>query len=156
VIKVGFGRKAWLINNPYAPDQCSGGTVLENGHYDVYVAANAFDDNTGITSWISAEQTTGINGVSWIGYDFGSVKRIKRVKLYHSSSAGWGVTSVKVQYSDNGSSWSDAATVAVYEAGTNTIDISDNGAHRYWRLLANSNVTNRWQVYEIEMMEANV
>jgi hypothetical protein len=153
------GDSVKLSGSDYGSDQCSGGTALENGHYDVYSASRLFDNDSGATQWISNESGAGVNGVSYFGYDFGAgvTKQIRRVVLYGNGGGdpAWTVTSVKIQYSDNGSLWSDAATSAVV-TGYNTIIISDSGTHRYWRVLANSATGgNRWAVYECEMMEGN-
>lgn len=140
----------------YSTDLTGSGTPLANGSSGGFGAANAYDNNAG-TYWQSAEGTAAaVNGVSWIGYDFGAgiAKHIRRftIKQYGGSNC---VTSVKVEYSDDGSTYSLADTIALTaDSGTYTKDVAASGAHRYWRLRANSNSTaNQWCTHEIELME---
>lgn len=146
-------------HNPagYTADQCTGGSPLESAHQGAYVAANAFDNN-GSTYWGSADPVS--VGSGHIGYDFGAgvTKHVRRMTLNQVS--GNYITSVKAEYSDDGSSWTTVSTHTVGSGG-NTIDLAATAAHRYWRLLANGTfnggggygIGGGWGVYEIEMME---
>ena len=104
--------------------------------------------------WSSQEIGAGVNGVAWFGQDFKEPIDIRKITLEHDAASS-SVTSVKVQYSDNGTSWTDVGTYAVATGKTlNTIEFTSVGAHRYWRLLANSNsagANDRWQVMRMRM-----
>ena len=151
-----------VYDNPvgYTADLTTGGTALESGHQSSYVAANAFD-KSGSTYWGSADPVGVGNG--YIGYAFGAgvTKHIRRMTL--TQVPGNYITSVKVQYSDNGSSWTDVGTTYAVASGANTIDLAASSAHRYWRLLANDTfhggggyaIGAGWGVYEVTMMEYN-
>lgn len=143
-------------------DRCTSGTALSSSDDGTYVAANAFADDGATSYWRSNDSGGAVSGTSYIGYNFGSAKTIRRIAVRQGvSGLGWtnngSATSVKVQYSDNGSSWSDAATASL-NADTSTtsqiIDVPASGSHQYWRLLLNSAIgTGRWQMSEMEMME---
>jgi hypothetical protein len=124
---------------------------------------NAFDNDTG-TRWGSSQIDTAVSGAAYIGQDFGSgqAKHIRTITIrQRQDTASAQVASVKVQFSDDGSAWTDEGTHAltkVASAGTLTLHLSATGAHRYWRILANANPAPsggwEWQVDEITMAEA--
>lgn len=144
----------------YGADVTTSAQAISDAEYSAaYSKDKAFDKN-GATYWGASAPTTA--GVDYIGQDFGSgvAKRIRRMTLLQPGSNY--VSSVKVQYSDNGTSWSDAGTFAVTTATVHTIDIDDHGAHRYWILRANSAgagpggagiSTSNWGVQEVTMHE---
>jgi len=130
--------------------------AVSGGDEGSHAKANAFDDNTS-TEWQSSQEAGAISGAAYIGYDFGAdnEKYIRHIKLYSSNC----VSSLKVQYSDNGSGWVDVETVDYLPDGASTngfitINLPSTAAHRYWRLLANANLSSgRWAVNEVEMCE---
>lgn len=143
----------------YSSDLCTGGTPLYNDDEPTYTGAKAFDDD-GNTYWW--EDANAGSGAAYIGYDLGSGNDadIRRVTLKNCGTVGgfstaYTVSSVKVQYSDNGSSWSDAQTFSSLDTSldaTNTLTLTSSaGSHRYWRLLSQSTLSNGWCVAEIEM-----
>ncbi len=129
--------------------------AIDSGN--VNPASGAFDNDTAsnwATSQVSGE---GISGVAWIGQDFGSgnAKKIVQITIKQLSAAT-AISSVKVQASDNLSTWSDAGTFSISkDTAVNTLAISYPGTHRAWCLLANANPggNERWQVVEITMLE---
>lgn len=142
-------------------DQTGGGTAISGGnHGDGPNPESAFDDNNS-TRWASSQSNTAVSGAAYIGYDFGAgvTKDIRQVSLrqgWPGSEAYYSVTGIKVQYSDNGSSWSDASVFLVLPDNGSVSQESpvfaSVGSHRYWRLLANSNTGGGyWSVYEVEM-----
>jgi hypothetical protein len=142
----------------YTSDLCTGGTAISGGDYNASLTKDkAYDDNES-TPWCSQQVGTNISGVAYIGYDFGVTKHIRRVRI-KKPGTDFSVSSIKVQRSSNGADWSDVQIIAPAAAtGWETFDISASGVSRYWRLLANANLTgtNYWAVYEIEMMEEGV
>lgn len=134
-----------VVNGSFAIGSADGGGTVKTA---------AFDGNTG-TLWATS-QTSAHSGVSWLGQDLGSGndKNIVRVTLKQDSSGVAQMTSVKIDYSDNGSSWATVGTYAVLgDTTTNVIDFTSVGAHRYWRVLANSNLSDRWRITELTMLE---
>lgn len=116
---------------------------------------NAFDGGL-ITNWATSHVSSeGISGVAWIGQDFGSAKDIVQVTI-EQYTAATGISSVKLERSGDGSSWTDVGAYSITkDAALNTLDFPSVGAHRFWRLLANANPggTERWQVCRITMSE---
>jgi hypothetical protein len=146
----------------YSSDQTGSGTALKSDDNPAALAAYAFDNTTNVW-WDDLNTGAGANGVAYIGYDFGVgvTKDIRRLVLTNAQVGGYDSTyatsSVKVQYSDNGSSWTDvqifsSLTTSVPASNTLTITASA-GAHRYWRVLCNATVTNGWALQEVEMLE---
>lgn len=130
---------------------------------------NAFDNSTA-SSWGSTETGSNTGGNSYIGQDFGSgnAKTIRGFKFDQANGASsngtvTGFSSISLEYSDNGSSWTNGYTLGSTEMGDYTtpgpvVTIPDVGAHRYWRFKAFSNVNGSpgavsWGVREIEMYE---
>ena len=118
-----------------------------------YPASAAFDGNTG-TPWESNDAT--INGVSYIGQDFGAgnTKAITALNFTGYGNASYSVTSALLQYADSpGGPWTTAATLSLAVSGsTQSFTNNQGGARRCWRLLANSAPSNgTWVVYEVAM-----
>ena len=131
---------------------------------DGQIATNAFDhaySDAFASRWRNNGSEDGnIVGNAYIGQDFGSGndKDIREVRLLQgrASSTGEMVTGVKIQYSDNGSSWSDASASITIDASTyawQTIKAAPSGAHRYWRLLCSASSNSVWLVTEMSMHE---
>jgi hypothetical protein len=139
----------------YTSDLCTGGTPISGGDNAGQLKANAFDNDAG-TNWASSQTYTSVSGNAAIGYQFTGNKKIRKVTVNQSTTGNGHVTSVKIQYSDNGSAWSDAYTATGLVMGQNVIVVPDAGSHMYWRLLAASNTPTSgygWGVYELEMLE---
>lgn len=139
----------------YTPDICTGGTALSGGDAGGQPASGAFDNNSG-TFWASSQQYTSISGSAYIGYDFGKDVHVRRFAITKASDTTFNLTSVKIQRSADGQTWTDVQTVTLSTAtGTETIDVNASQKARYWRLLANANLGTgkAWRVYELEMME---
>ena len=120
-------------------------------------ASNAFDGSTS-TTWGSSQVTSGVSGVAYIGQDFGSgiSRTITQMTLQQTTANNaYVITSVLSQYADAPAGpWTTAATHSV-AAGVNTLTIpAAAGAHRCWRLLANSSPTQWWIVTELTMTAA--
>ena len=118
-------------------------------------ASEAFGGGTE-QRWSGAEIDSvgpGVSGIAWLGQDFLEARDIRRITLEQEAVSS-SVTSVKAQYSDNGTAWLDAGTFAVSTGlAVNTLNFSA-GFHRYWRLLANSapvGQNDRWQVMRMRM-----
>lgn len=96
---------------PGGADQCSGGTAIADSYYGAgYEPENAFDHDTS-TEWASA-----IGLPHYIGYQFAAPVSVAQVAViatdaaYGSKSEAPGIFTI--EYSDNGSSWTTAASPA--------------------------------------------
>ncbi|MHB1125329.1 MAG: discoidin domain-containing protein [Ramlibacter sp.] len=79
-------------------DRCTGGTAIEDGHYDVYVVANAFDDNN-TTFWESPNTAC----PHYAGYDFGAGVSWKISKVViRPFGGGRGTNAFTINGSNNG------------------------------------------------------
>jgi len=151
-------NKSW-ITGLYTSDLTNSGYAIENGHYTTYSSSYAFNNDATSTQFASLNVYTGVNGVDYIGQDFGAgiTKHIRKITIQQSSSNG--ITSVKVQYSSDGTSWSDLQTLTLaLNTTVQTFPLNSSSSYRYWRILANAATASsglHWSVYEIEMMESN-
>lgn len=129
--------KEW-INKALVPTMTSNttpsGECISSGIYSAgFEAYKAFDGNDS-TKW-SADGSTN----KWVGYIFPNATKVGKVFLQNPTDSGYspqGVKTFKIQYSDNGTDWTDATdTKTIAQAGNLTVDIEHNNAHRYWRML---------------------
>ncbi|WP_285718886.1 discoidin domain-containing protein [Pelosinus sp. IPA-1] len=141
----------------YTADLCNGGTAISGGDYASLPVGQAFDNNTA-TYWQGSQVTANQLGASYVGYNFGVAKAIRKIKTINSLNVANNIASVKVQYSSNGTNWNDACSQSLDTTigASNYITVPPIGAYQYWRLLANSNLASGygWAIYEIEMYEA--
>lgn len=136
-------------------DDATQANSISGGDYLTYAKEKAFD-NAG-NAWICSQAYGGISGVAYIGQNFGSEKKLVKFTIQQSTNGDWRISSAKVQYSDNGSAWSDLETFAlVNDSAVNTHTLSAHSqSHAYWRILANAEPYSgaaRWEVLEVEMM----
>lgn len=132
-------------------DETSGGTAISGGGS---TPSNGFDDSIS-TSWGSSQRGADIKGNAYIGYDFGIAKTIKNIRIYQSYNKYNGIASVKLQYSNNGIDWTDVQNLSLELISKwQYFKVDKNISAQYWRLLANSNTTNAWTVYELSMGES--
>lgn len=154
----GFGV-APQSSGTLSADVATSGQAIGSGWTIGGGVSAAFDNSTADNS--SNYCGTNVGGSSGIvGQDFGSgvTKNIQQVTLVQGTAGGFFttqcMTSIKVQWSDDNSSWTDATTLAPTTVATKqTFSVPDSGAHRYWRIIANATISSRWYVNEIEMME---
>lgn len=119
-------------------------------------------DKNRSTKWRSSTYTNVLENIGYVGYDFGAgkEKHIRRMVLVQDSN--FRALRVTPQYSDDGVAWVKAGEPflnGLYPDYQNTtIDLPENGPHRFWRLLVTSNSTTGqvWAIYEMEMMEKSV
>jgi hypothetical protein len=154
---------------PYSNDLCVGGTPISGGDYSSHYGPDkAFDDYVmGVLAWFWASAQTGSAciGNAYIGYDFGVSKKITKIRYcaYYEPGQFDCATSVKVQASNNGTSWNDIQTFSGLPQSTSgwvnlVIDSPlDIGYFRYWRILNNDAISGDWPhwcIYEVEMMDS--
>ena len=131
---------------------------------DGQVAANVFDGNLGnnlADRWRNngSEDGSLVNN-TYIGCDFGSgvTKDIRKIRLLQGRPGATGemVSGVKVQYSDNGSGWTDAGSAHALNTSTHEWEdliVTPSGSHRYWRLLCSSSSNSVWCITEMTVHE---
>ncbi|HMN51130.1 MAG TPA: discoidin domain-containing protein [Xanthobacteraceae bacterium] len=140
-------------------DEATSAFAISSGDFDgTHTKGKAFDNTNGTSNeWYSQQlSSTPVNGNAWIGQDFGAgnTKDIRSVTIkqgYNDANAR--VSSAKVQYSDNGSAWTDVQTLSLAtDTSVQSFSLPSSGARRYWRLLANANTAGglAWVVDEIE------
>lgn len=130
-------------------------TAITSGNFSGYFVASAFDGNA-TTYWAPSQQGAGTSGVAYFGQAFPGPQPVRRIAITQGAINGHGpLSSVLVQYSDNGSAWTTGMTAALAANTTaQTIDLPDLGAHTHWRLLANSNISDPgygWLIAEFGM-----
>lgn len=147
---------ARLFRDRYGGNICYGGAAVSGGDFAGFPKENAFDSSVG-TVWSSLQQQNGVSGVSYLGYDFGAgnTKHVRKIVVNQHAYADRYVSSGKIQRSTDGAAWTDVVTVNLYP-GKNIIELAASGAYRYWRVMANSNITavaTSWVISELEMYE---
>jgi len=152
-------RKAVLGLPLYPPNLCPFGIPVESGHNSAYVPSNAFNGATIGGVWSPSEILNNQSGVSWLGMDFGVgvTRHIRSIALFTYSAIANNMSSIKVQNSSDGTTWTDVGTTYAMSTAVNswvTASLPASTASRYWRILANANVANNWFVFELQMMEA--
>ena len=155
----------FTICDGFTFDKCAGGVTISGGDNASYPASRVFDDSTS-TDWVCSQTSPNVANNAYIGYDFGAGVTVNVSKLrYLGSGQGFGsnrqITNADVQYSDNGTAWTTAASISIDSDPTVWQQFAvpgSLGAHRYWRILATSEPRGgtgfTWTVCEIEMMEA--
>jgi hypothetical protein len=139
------------FSNTYATDATSGQTITSNApsHSNLY---NLIDDSTGTTCGSGA-----IPIGTYIQIQFSAAKHIRRITM-QAGASGYAWQGGKLQWSDNGSTWTDVGNFApVNDANKQTFDFAPSGAHIYWRITS-TNYPHGGSGYgmhlaEIEMIE---
>lgn len=120
-----FGTNGfWLDFAEDEPTRITSGTKTSSAG----TAANAFDDNTGTINNF-ATQSDG----QWVKLNYGSAIEVVRAVIWQEQINPCGYT-VAIQYSDNDSDWTTAATKS-HAASLSPTYLSWNtvGSHQYWR-----------------------
>lgn len=110
-----------------------------------YPASKAVNGNTG-DRWSAADSTT----PAWLQVDFGATTTFNKVLLSEYQGR---ITSYKIQYSSNGTSWSDAKSGTKTASSSDTVTFVDLGGSfsaRYIRLYISA-CSNTPTIYEIEV-----
>ncbi|NPV90063.1 MAG: hypothetical protein HPY50_04715 [Firmicutes bacterium] len=119
----------------YANDDPTSG-MLTNSGFLSFNAANCVDNNTSNTAfefnWPGKTITVDLGA--------GVTKEHTKFRIHSSippGDYGGDFVSLKIRYSDNGSSWTDASTtmtIAAPHSGWSEIAWASVGAHRYWQI----------------------
>lgn len=133
------------------------GTAISGGDYSGLDAVRAFDGST-TTGWASYQTGSNVAYNAYIGKDFGpNVKRhIRTIKIFSPGGNNF-VLNVKIQRSNDGSTWVDVGSYYMLTEGVwSTLNLPESDFSRYWRVLAISDPASGypWAVSEVEMYEA--
>lgn len=121
----------------YDTDMTTVGYSISGGNWvQAKPASYAYDNDE--------DTFTAHNINAWLGQDFGfdNEQDIGRIHMYrHNESVGiWMCRQYSIQYSDNGSEWTDTGLDTEYlEKGEDAYVDVNSGEHRYWRLVENGN-----------------
>lgn len=139
-------------------DACAGGTAISGGDYSSNSAAQAFDDDSYYTlpKWYSLQTSPNVNGNAYIGYNFGTAKNVKWVRIkqpYLNNS----IHSAKLQYyNETAQNWQDGQIIDLIPSSDwQVFSVSTSVSASKWRLFANSNTLidyNNWVIQEIEFL----
>lgn len=113
------------------------GTAISQSVYSGYEPYKAFDNNLSDTAF--GTSTAGTGAGAYLGYKFTNPINVKRVRIWSGSST---TDTLKIQYSDDGSSWNDASNTFTASVADNYkfIDINDVGYHLYWAVYKVSSI----------------
>ena len=150
------------LPSSYGSDVTSTSFTIYGDQNSAYFATNAFDGSAGTNWWTNSG--TAASDV-WVGQDFGASndKNIRKITMTFGTGGGASATywpdDGKLQYSDDGSSYTDvnewysaAPTLTLAQNTTpQSFEFEDAGAHRYWRFLCGASGYNA--VAEVEMFE---
>jgi hypothetical protein len=125
------------------------GTSISSTEYnrgDYYPNWNAFDGKN--SSWHGDSFLTEAFSKTneWVGFHFNESRKVKQFHFYRSYAYPFGTAkNVVVQYSDDGSSWTDASAnflTDINHVNVQYIPVLETGSHTYWRLFMKDNHEN--------------
>lgn len=110
--------------------------IYSTQYSDSYAAYFAFDDNNS-TIWGTKDGAW--NG-AFIGYVFNSPRCVKKVVIHHRNDA-YALKNYKLQYSDDGVTWNDLASLTNTLGSDRTTEheIDNKNYHKWYRILCTSN-----------------
>lgn len=139
-----------------------GGAIASSELAGSFQKERAFDDND-VTRWAHDGINEPVDATGqYIGQDFGigNAPNVRRVSFsQHTPTSNYisGLNSIAVDYSDNGSAWTQADTVSPIANGLlQNFDIANGGTHRWWRIRALQDTADpnaAWSVFELQMNE---
>lgn len=132
----------------------TGGTAIGSDDSTGNEYSKAFDGGATTNGWFADSGPAN----QWVGYNFPSAKPVERVRVTTMSSGTNFLTRMpkncKLQYSDNGSSWSDAFNFfsVNVSGGVQTFpETPAAGYHKFWRIFVLTNASTSTQIDEIEL-----
>jgi len=112
-----------------------------------------------LVTWRSNETGSSVNTNAYIGLDFrtGVEKRIKKIVITNGTTADYAPSSVKVQYSNDGTTWFDISTHAfnITANAVNTLFVTPYLPARYIRVIADADLATNyyWVIAKMYMIE---
>lgn len=131
VRSTGFAKSQALVptmtSDTTPSGECFGDSISGNNSYYL-----AFDGNNS-TYWCSNTVTDGEG--QYVGYDFITPVNISKAYIYIYPTWSNTTESFKLQYSDNGTNYTDCSNLITIKQGSSiTFDSLENEKHRYWRI----------------------
>ena len=157
--KYGYGE--WVNNNGTwepkgnVPKMTSNnapyGTAISSTQYSGYYAYSAFDNND---STATGDNSSVATSGSYVGYSFVNPTNIRKVKVSLAARSTTRTNSVKIQYSDDNSTWNDATTEALTISTSNIvneIEVPNSGYHLHWRIYkVSSSIADRFPLETLQ------
>lgn len=142
----------------YSLIDTSGATPTGSSTYLTYVAANAFDGNTGTWYW---QPFNASDGTGWLKIDFGSgnAETCTKIRLSHADAT---TISGNVQGSNNGSDWTTLTSFTHGSVDTFYEEVFANTtAYRYYRIQITGGSAawikfNEWELYETSSLVKDI
>ena len=140
----------------FGPNEATITAAIESGHSGTDVAANAFDGDL-TTYWASDLMGASIVNSSYVGQYFSEKKEIARVQYYSPVNRLNNTSAIKVQFSDDGITWTDAIAYTNLPTSGDAwvyLDVPKVGAHLYWRIIPTEGTYTgyTWNIIELQMM----
>lgn len=140
-------------------------SYVEHGHYSDQFGARAFDGDT-VLCWTGSGGVNASAGSHYVGVQLSGAFEVTKVRQW---VAGNYPVSAKVQFSDDGSSWTDAMGGALnYDNQQNSwlsVTLTSPGSHVYWRIISTSSSQgagavnqpeHSWNVYELQFIAGSI
>ena len=143
------------------PEHLEGGLPIGSEPAAVNVPPASAFDGSSLTHWTAKERADAVQGVSWIGYDFGVGREIEvrsfSIRQWNGGGRPNMIPAVKVQYSSD-RFVSDIRTAETVKIAQNTernaYDIAPSAKARFWRLLADAPTDGgHWGVIELRFSQ---
>ena len=153
-------QAAYVSSDPIGSDVCTGGTASASSEAGPsYVAAKAFDDNTGTTH----ATASGVKAY-WLKYDLGVgvTKIVRRYVVDGRNGTEASPDDWTFEGSNNDADWTVLDTqinqkAIVGAVGGGTYSFSNTAAYRYYRLnVSDSGASDYIYIAEMEMIEGNL
>jgi homopolymeric O-antigen transport system ATP-binding protein len=143
------------------PENLDGGRAIGSEPVAVNLPVAAPFDGSPWTRWSAKEQGKGVEGVSWIGYDFGPAREIEvrsfMIRQWNGGGRPNTIPAVKVQYSADGflNDVRTADTINIaQDTERNFFDVAPSAKARFWRLIADAPTDGgHWGVVELQFSE---
>jgi ABC-type polysaccharide/polyol phosphate transport system ATPase subunit len=142
-------------------ERLDGGRPIGSAPAAGSVPVAAAFDGSAFTQWTAKERAEAVQGVSWIGYDFGPSREIEvrsfTIRQWDGGARPNTVPAVKVQYSSDEfvSDVRTADTIKILQnTERNSYDVAPSTPARFWRLLADAPTDGgHWGVIELRFSQ---
>lgn len=137
----------WIADCTYNLCSSSGISIYLSNSFDVGTAGNVYDeDDTTYATW----QGIPSSGTRYVKFDAGS--SVTAVAARWKGDAPDALDVLKLQKSDNGSTWTDVYTFSSSEITNGTlVELSSEHTARYWRFHITQDSTGDKTIYELSL-----
>ena len=124
------------------------GSAIASGYTNESEKPDCAFDASDSSIWNSSG--TGLATGDYIGRNFGGKYTVQSL-YYLQVGSNWRVNSIKLQYSDDGSVWTDIQVVDLTDVNAKTITVNSYPGGNYFRISANENSIWTWCVCTITL-----